>query len=436
MNEYQKIRLKKLGLIFLFFAFVMFAGYMLYVIFFKVAPKQAGEEPVGIIDSFLGGVGGREPGTGLVEGDVGYLVDESIYDGRDYWRPDDYIEQTQVNVPTPKLLPTERSTTTSSYSLVKNVNPNISKGATLNTKSNALNYYDYDNQKFYKLDADGNKELLSDKQFYNVQEVTFSPVKDQAILEYPDGTTIMYDFDKEQQNTLSNTWTDFKFTDNGEKIAFREISEQADYRWLSIANPDGTGKKLIQHLGLNDEKIIVNWSPDQQIVAQYPELESLSRSIVYFIGQNEENFKAIYVDGADVRLAWSPSGKYLLASSYSPSSGFNPQLQIITYNPITKEANAKKTVNLQTWADKCTFKTDEIAICAVPSTMVSGAGMQPDVMKFTPDNLYEINVSTGNTKKILDNLQNYTMTNLSIGPDGQLYFIDQNDGSLNKVYLQ
>lgn len=435
MNEYQKIRLKRLGLIFLFFAFVMMVGYMLYDLFFKGAPEEAGEEPSGIIDSFLGGVGEREPGTGVVTEDGGGFeaVGEYYHDVYDGYEE---FSDVDINIPTPALLPSERGTTTSSYSLVQNVSPNISKGATLNSKSNSLNYYDYDSQKFYKLDAEGNKELLSDKQFYNVQDVTFSPVKDQAILEYPDGTTIMYDFDKEQQHTLSNTWTDFEFTNNGEQIAFRETNAQADYRWLSIANPDGTGKKLIQHLGENDEKIIVNWSPDQQIVAQYPELESLSRSIVYFIGQNEENFKAIYVDGADVRLAWSPSGKYLLTSAYSPSSGFNPQLQIITYNPITKEASAKKTINLQTWADKCTFKSDEVAICAVPTTMVSGAGMQPDVMKFTPDNLYEINVSTGNTKKILDNLQNYTMTNLSIGPDGQLYFIDQNDGSLNKVYLQ
>lgn len=431
MNDSQKTRLKKFGLILLFFAFVAISAYLLYDMFFNPVPTEKIEEPSVAEIETLGEVGGREPGTGLVSYDETAILPEYDYD----LNTSDENSYT-IEIPDPILLPEQSVKNTNSYSLVETVNANITKNATLNTKSNALNFYDYDDQRFYKLDANGNKIPLSDKQFYKVQNVTFSPVKDQAILEYPDGTTIMYDFDKEQQYTLPNSWTDFKFNNTGDKIAFRELNIQPDYRWLSVANPDGTGKKLIQHLGENDGKIQINWSPNQQIVAQYPELDNLSRSIVYFIGQNEENFKAIYVDGADVRLAWSPKGDTLLASSYSPATGFNPQLQIITYNPTTNEATAKKTINLQTWANKCTYKDNDTLICAVPTEMVSGAGMQPDVMKFTPDDLYEVDVKTGSTRKIMDNMQNYTMTNLSIGPDGNLYFIDQNDGTLNKVSLE
>jgi len=431
MNESQKIRLKKFGMILLFFAFIGLSGYLLYDMFFRSETPEVIEEPSGTGDGTLGEVGEREPGTGITEetGEefLGNPEEITYFDGTSPYTTD---------IPTITLLPEQSSTDISSSALVETVNSNITKSATLNTKSNALNFYDYDDQRFYKLDAEGNKVQLSDKQFYKVQDVTFSPVKDQAILEYPDGTTIMYDFDQEQQYTLPNSWTDFEFNAAGDQIAFRELNVQEDYRWLSVANPDGTGKKLIQHLGENDEKIQINWSPNEQIVAQYPELDNLSRSIVYFIGQNEENFKAIYVDGADVRLAWSPEGDSLLTSSYSPSTGFNPQLQIVSYDPTTNEATAKKTINLETWADKCTYKDNETLICAVPTTMVSGAGMQPDVMKFTPDNLYEVDVNSGSTKKIMENVQNYTMTNLSIGPDGNLYFIDQNDGTLNKVSLQ
>lgn len=431
MNESQKIRLKKFGMILLFFAFIGLSGYLLYDMFFRSETPEVIEEPSGTGDGTLGGVGEREPGTGITEGTdeefLGNPEEITYFDGTSPYTTD---------IPTITLLPEQSSTDISSSALVETVNSNITKSATLNTKSNALNFYDYDDQRFYKLDTEGNKVQLSDKQFYKVQDVTFSPVKDQAILEYPDGTTIMYDFDQEQQYTLPNSWTDFEFNAAGDQIAFRELNVQEDYRWLSVANPDGTGKKLIQHLGENDEKIQINWSPNEQIVAQYPELDNLSRSIVYFIGQNEENFKAIYVDGADVRLAWSPEGDSLLTSSYSPSTGFNPQLQIVTYDPTTNEATAKKTINLETWADKCTYKDNETLICAVPTTMVSGAGMQPDVMKFTPDNLYEVDVNSGSTKKIMENVQNYTMSNLSIGPDGNLYFIDQNDGTLNKVSLQ
>lgn len=436
MDDLIKARFKKLGMILLFFAFVGMSGYLLYDMFFRPAPTEEIEEPgVGDIGT-LGEVGGREPGTGVVGEDDDYMPIPALDDGEnDLFSTED--PSLLIDIPVPGLLPEQKTQDQlNNYYLVETVNPNITKGSTFNAKSNALNFYDYDDQRFYKLDAEGNKVPLSDKQFYKVQDVAFSPVKDQAILEYPDGTTIMYDFDKEQQHTLPSSWTDFKFSTEGDKIAFRELNIQADYRWLSVANPDGTGKKLIQHLGENADKIQINWSPNQQIVAQYPELENLSRSIVYFIGQNEENFKAIYVDGADVRLAWSPKGDTLLTSSYSPSTGFNPQLQIITYDPTTNEATAKKTINLQTWADKCTYKNNDTLICAVPTEMVSGAGMQPDVMKFTPDNLYEVDVKTGATRKILDNIQNYTMTNLSLGPDGNLYFTDQNSGTLNKVLLQ
>lgn len=434
MDELRKMRLKKLGMIFLFFGFVFVAGYLLYDLFFKPVPTEI-EEPTKISGEFLGEIGGREPGTGAITGEEpGGLEEMEEYD-HDLYAVDEDLSVLDINVPDPIFKDEQIYDDNTSYTLVDTVSPNISKGATLNSKSNTLNYYDYDDQQFYKLDANGNKISLSEKKFYNVQEVVFSPVEDKAIMEYPDATTIMYDFETEQQYTLPNNWTSFSFSDNGDKIAFQELNIQADYRWLSIANPDGTGKKLIQHLGDNADKVQINWSPNEQIVAQYQELDNLSRSLVYFIGQNEENFKAIYVDGADVRLAWSPKGDTLLASSYSPSSGFNPQLQIITYDPVTNEATAKKNINLQTWADKCTYKDNDTIICAVPTTMVSGAGMQPDVMKFTPDNLYEVNVKTGATKKIMDNIQNYTMTDLNIGPDGDLYFTDQNNGTLNKVSL-
>jgi len=365
-------------------------------------------------------------------------IEEDYETGLNTEDSDNYEKEEKNNnivIPAPNRKNNSIETLNDSYSLVENITPNITKGLSANVKSDSLNFYDYDNQQFYKLDEYGNQIPLSDKKFYKVQDVTWSPVEDKAILEYPDGSTIFYDFEKEEQHSLPNNWMNFDFNSTGEQIAFIEDDVQADYRWLSIANPDGTNKTLLEHLGENADKVQVGWSPNQQVIAQYPVIDNMSRSTIYSLGQYGENFQAIYVDGADVKTEWSPTGNSLLASAYSPQTDFKPQLEIVSYNPTTNEAESKKTINLNTWADKCTYKDEYTILCAVPTEMMSGAGMQPDVMKFTPDDLYEIDVKTGATKKIMKNVQDYTMSNLTMGTNNQLYFIDDNDGTLNKIYL-
>lgn len=428
--EYEsKEKLKRFFIFLGFIAVVLVIGYLLYAMFFKTpAEEVAPEEEAGFFD-FLPFVGEKE-GEEIItpdEGEGGLIIPEDI---------EEYPEgSTSIYIPKPAEKASSLSEMTDSYSLIENVSGNLTKGLGTNTSSNSLNYYDYDNQKFYKINEYGESELLSDKEFYKVQDVTWSPVDDKAILEYPDGKSVYYDFSTDRQYTLPDNWYDFAFDGSGTEIAFKEDDIQADYRWLSVASPDGSNKQLVQHLGINAEDVQVGYSPNQQIIAQYPVIDNLSRSQVYFLGANDENFNAIYVDGADVRTEWSPTGTSLLASAYSPASNFNPQLEIITYDLVTNEASGKKTVNVQTWADKCTYKDDNTILCAVPTEMVTGAGMQPDVMKFVPDHLYEIDVQTGATKRVVENLQSYTMTDLTIGPDGNLYFIDQNSGTLNKVYL-
>lgn len=425
----RAVKRKKLLIIFVVIIVIIILAFIIYSILKKPSEEEidTGEE-TGIFD-FLPSFGDKD----AEEIDI----DEDYEIGLDFDDDYDYEDEksNDILIPSPNLKDLSREALTDSYSLVENINPNITKGVSTNIKSNSLNFYDYEKEQFYKINKDGSQVLLSDKQFYKVQEVTWSPVEDQAILEYPDGSTIFYDFDKEEQHTLPNNWMYFDFDNTGSQIAFVEDDVQADYRWLSIANPDGTNKTLLEHLGENAYKVQVGWSPNHQIVAQYPVIDNMSRSTVYSLGQYGENFQAIYVDGADVQTEWSPSGNSLLASAYSPQTDFNPQLEIISYDPMTNEAESKKTINLNTWAEKCTYKDEYTILCAVPSDMISGAGMQPEVMKYTPDHLYEVDVQTGATKKIMDNLQSYTMSNLTMGPDNQLYFIDSNDGSLNKVYL-
>lgn len=75
-----------------------------------------------------------------------------------------------------------------------------------------VQYYNQSDGKFYKIDKDGKVILLSDKVFFSVEDVTWAPGKDKAILEYPDGRKILYNFTTEKQASLPSHWQDFSFS--------------------------------------------------------------------------------------------------------------------------------------------------------------------------------------------------------------------------------
>ncbi|EKD43239.1 MAG: hypothetical protein ACD_72C00397G0002, partial [uncultured bacterium] len=59
-------------------------------------------------------------------------------------------------------------------------------------------YYNANDGKFYHLTADGQIKTLSDQTFYNVQQVTWAKNNDKAVLEYPDNSKIIYNFEKQK----------------------------------------------------------------------------------------------------------------------------------------------------------------------------------------------------------------------------------------------
>ncbi|OQX71741.1 hypothetical protein B6D52_00515 [Candidatus Parcubacteria bacterium 4484_255] len=107
------------------------------------------------------------------------------------------------------------------------------KGATLSVNGDTSIYYDPKTGYFYETDYLGNKTLMSDQIFYNVQNINWAPSKDRAIIEYPDGFKVMYDFNKKKQYTLPNNWEDFSWDPAGNRIAFKATSRYPENNWLS-----------------------------------------------------------------------------------------------------------------------------------------------------------------------------------------------------------
>lgn len=305
--------------------------------------------------------------------------------------------------------------------------------ATMNNQQN-LQFYNPADNRFYTVNANGEIQMLADQQFFNVSNVIWAPGGDKAIIEYPDGNKINYNFQTNRQVTLPKHWKDFDFSPNGDQIVSKSIGLDPQNRWLIVSSDDGSQSKAIEPLGDNERMVISSWSPNNQMVAMYVQGVDFNRKEVFFVGQNNENFKSIITEGRDFRPLWSPTGQQLVYSVYSSDNDYKPTLWTVDAHGDAVGAN-RRPLNLNTWADKCTFAGNNGLYCAVPQRLERGAGMLPEIAANTPDVLYRINLQTGLREMINTNL-NHPMTNLRLSPDGNyLYYIDPISGRLMRINL-
>ncbi len=299
-------------------------------------------------------------------------------------------------------------------------------GASLAANGRDLQYYDYQTGKFYRLDKNGEPQALSDKIFYQVQDVTWSPQRNTAILEYPDGSNIIYDFDKEKQVTLPAHWEDFEFSSSGEQVVAKSLGLDPDNRYLIISNTDGSEVRALEYIGENDDKVIPKWSPNNQVAAMYTRGLDFDRQTLYFIGLNDENYKSTVVEGRGLTAKWSEKGDKLLYSAYNSTSNLMPELWIVNAQGESIGQNRKK-LNLQTWADKCTFSDDRYVYCAVPKELPEGAGLFPELALRTSDDLYRVDTLTGLKSLVAVPDGEYNMSDIMLSSDrSNLYFTDEN----------
>ena len=303
-------------------------------------------------------------------------------------------------------------------------------------KSGQVQYYDQSDGKFYKINSDGTKTALSDQVFHSVQNVTWAPDTSKAVLEYPDGTKILYDFTTQKQSTLPAHWKDFSFSPDSTKLISKSIGVDEENRWLVVSNDDGSKATALEAIGTQDSTVYPSWSPNNQIVALYTEGIDLNRQNVYFVGLNGENFKSTIVEGRGLEYQWSPTGDKILYSVYNTSTNMNPSLWIVDANTNTIGDN-RGSINIQTWANKCTFASNTEVYCAVPDQLPAGSGLDPELGDKTKDSLYKIDLTTGSQKLIAVPDGSYNISQLMV-PSGQdyLYFTDKFSGSIYKVNLK
>ncbi|MEA3248921.1 MAG: hypothetical protein U9Q03_01015 [Patescibacteria group bacterium] len=316
------------------------------------------------------------------------------------------------------------------------VSPVSTSGATLTTDG-SLNYYNRADGKFYRMGPDGTINELSGKKFFNVDNATFSPNGRDAIIEYPDGSNIYYDFGTDKQVTLPRHWEEFDFDPQGGKIVAKSIGIDPGNRFLITSNPDGSGAIPIQELGENADKVHVDWSPNNQIVATSTTGRpfGVDRREVYLLGQHHENFRSMVVEGLNFQPQWSPDGEQLLYSVAGSLSDYKPRLWVVDASGDNIGLN-RRMINIDTWADKCTFADTETLYCAVPTELPRGAGLQPRVADHTPDEIFRIDLVTGLQTRVAIPEGSHTVDSLMLTADGSsLYFTDKGSGMLNEIKL-
>ncbi|MEI6529760.1 MAG: hypothetical protein WCN88_05210 [Candidatus Falkowbacteria bacterium] len=415
-------RNKKIFLILGFFALVFVIGYLIWRFFFQttISTPIATSTP-GIINGLPSA--GLDDGTGI--GQTGGQGGLPTTDG-------------QGNVFTPgKGAPsTNEPNPVAAGGITKTeiVNQSPSLDPTLNSDG-SIQYYDKNKEKFYKIDSDGNKVLLSDKAFHSVENVTWAPDKDKAVLEYPDGSKILYNFTTKKQVTLPAHWKDFSFSPDSTQIISKSMGIDSDNRWLVVSNDDGSKAKAVEAIGTNDKTIYPSWSPNNQIVAMYTEGVDFDRQEVFFIGQNGENFKSTIVEGRGFDPKWSTTGDRLLYSVYNTTDNLKPRLWIVDAGSDTISQN-RRSIDIETWASKCTFASNTEVYCAVPDNLENGAGLFPELADKTKDSLYKIDLTTGSQKLIAVPDGSFNISQIIIGSDQDyLYFTDKFSGSIYKVKL-
>lgn len=300
------------------------------------------------------------------------------------------------------------------------------------SKDGGARFYNPEDGRFYRVNPDGTVSLISEKQFSNVQTVSWAKKDDQAILEFPDGTNVFYDFQTKRQVTLPKHWSDFDFSPDDANVAAKSVGLDPSNRFLVVSNPDGNEAKAIESLGSNADRVIVDWSPNNQVVAfsMTGNAQSEGAQEILLIGENRENFKSLIVPGRGFTPSWSPTGRQILYSVYHERTDLKPSLWVSGGAGDDIGAD-RRSINLQTWADKCAWKDESQIICGVPQSLDTGAGLARQNFAGVPDDVYLVDLRTGVSTKISTPDEIHPIRNPVLSADKKkLIFSDASTGRL------
>ncbi len=405
MSEKQQIILKIAGLIFV----ALLMGLALYLMIFAGGPTIQPQTP----QADTTGTGGNLPNAG--PGTQGNKDGDDPTDGTGALTPS--------KIARGGLTETTLLTTASIYK------PTI-------TATGQIAYYDPKDGKFYTIDDDGNVVPLSQGSFPFADNVVFANNAQAAVIEFPDGSNIVYDFLTGAQHTLPSHWEEFSFSEDGSEIATKSLGTDPSNRALIITSSDGSRAQAIAALGNNDNLVDIDWSPTGNVVG-FSKTGSAGSAFgqneIYLIGPDGEANGVLIVNGSNFKSTWSPDGANIL---YSVADAGDEYRASLWYGDAEgdRTGDTRLRIGLKTTVDKCVFASNSLAYCAVPLIMPSGGGSSSALVT-SPDYLYSIAFPSGRTTLVAIPATETRMFNLTVSANGQELYYTDSSGRLNLLLL-
>lgn len=291
----------------------------------------------------------------------------------------------------------------------------------------SLRYYDSLRQQFVTLAADGSITPLSPDRFFGVSDVTWAPGKQRAIVAYPDGSKVLYDFVTQQQSTLPRAMANLSFDPSGERLASLYLGGTREEQWLVVSNADGSQIQLVEPVGGKVGNFTASWSPAGQIVGIFAEAVDGQRQQVVPIGRNGENFKSFVAPGRGFTAEWSPSGERVLYSVFNEDTQGRPSLYIANGGADSFGTDSV-SLGLQTTADWCAFSGGSL-YCAALDSPPPLLGTYPELARGQPASLWRIDLASRQRTLVSPLPAGFTPAGVSVDESG-VYVADQQTGRL------
>lgn len=424
--------MKKIVIIIAFVVLVIILAFLLYLFFFRpTAPPPIIEKPP-IVETPPRLPVSREAWERMT-------IEEREMMGLPLFEYEEILPPV-IEVPPVPTVPEISDVADGGLTWASSVSSDRTFGATLAGDGINAVFYQPEEGRFYRITPDGEKSLLSDQIFVGVQQITWAPNTEKAILEFRDGFRVVYDFRTERQVTLPFNWYDFSFSPTSNEFVFKLDSRYPENRWLSVARTDGTGARAVEHMGDNQDKVITTWSSNSQVLAfsRTGIPRGAWEQSILVIGQHGEKFPNFIVDGQGFEHTWDKLGEKIAYSVYSPETDYNPNLYIV--NAAGDRAGRDKiNTGLKTYSHKCTFnQSGDSLYCAVPREMPFGSGLVPELIEGIQDDFYKVDLKTGRIGFLAEPAFGfYSVDRVFLSNDESLlYFIDRDTGVLRYIKLR
>ncbi|MCC6639403.1 hypothetical protein IT409_02495, partial [Candidatus Falkowbacteria bacterium] len=293
-------------------------------------------------------------------------------------------------------------------------------------------FYDNDTGLFKRFTDEGQIDVMSTRSFRDVKNVAWAPKTDKAVLEFSDGSNIVYDFANNESFTLPSQFEDFSFSPSGDKIAAKDLKINKEDRWLVVVDDEGKNKTLVEHLGENEDRVQVQWNPNNKIIATSAKSIDGNRAEVIFLNENQVMYNKAVIQGRDLKYQYSPSGNKMLYSVYNPNSNYLPTLWITSSDPSAIDSGRIDT-GLNTWADKCDFSNEATIYCAVPKEIGKYSGILRSNNE-SDDDIYAIDTQSGRATLATSLLIPTEISALMVSADGsKIFYVDEDTQEVSSI---